>query len=865
MSASLPTAFGFAGHRPPLPPIPAEPESIKDNRHATECRAFIDSQVVYYSIKRMSLERAWNRYRLYDAAQQWLQPGRSGGSRLSYWWEPIRSTGRGDVFPRPVRNRFSQTIQDETSRLVKVGERPYVRLDDPNAEDGALLAKQVLLDRNEKTGWDHQNRIGCYHATLFGQWIEVSTWRVDLTKTKRQPVTDAVKCSACGCTFATPPTGEPGATVPCPACRQEAAFEPFAPTEADDADSTGRPLFEDQPTGEDVTWTQSPYGFFPGNQGIGYQTDEEMEEFTLRNPRTLDYFRTHYQNGHLVKAVRDPELFRHHPAIVSLGLTYATDGLWLNHAMEDIYIRKPCRDYPRGRMIVMAGPVLLMDAELFLPDTDVPRLTCHVAQWELREGEIWGKPLAEDVTSAQDNVNSMLALGMDVISKWTSPKMLLHAGQSMDYMGGLNSRFPGDVWRVDSRGLPADVAQKFPFIVNQQGNLGQLWQVFDRDQAFFQEASGARDAEIGNVSGVELNYSALLFAANKSAERRAPRVQGIRTLKKRIWTHRLRLIAALYSDERLLHYRDDNDEWQVKKFRGLQLQNQTDVTLEAEPLVDAGVALRAGITQAIEMGTIRTTAQGGSYATDRRINRSLQIPEELNEDRNVQEDLAREEWHLFAGAQPGEQPEDPAIDLYGDDHGIHALAHAISLERSQEARALRAIIAKAKVSWQRVLRMTWEWEQVFMQLEQLAALVRAGMPMPPEQMMQSLVAQGAPPAEAQAQVEQAMLKLEDAKQRVAGYTGPLDVRIYQVWTRLLGANGVTQEALAGQSQDGLVTWKALDFLVRFNAHRLGHIMLMQGKAPEAMQSSAAAPMAAPGAVPGGAAGTPAMPAAAPAA
>jgi hypothetical protein len=811
------------GDRPEIPPI-GDPDRWKDAGHASRCRTFLDQVFIYDTMKRAELERDWNRTRLYDARRQWLRPYNAGGGRLWFTWEPIRFK-RGHVrFPMPIRNIFSPAIQNETARLIGVGAKPYVRLDDESKEEGARVAKQVLLGRNEQTKWDRENRKGAYHAAAFGQWICEVGWQVDRTQTVRGPVLEAVKCPTCDFALAEPSVSalqaqdmnasnpmaahtmmEPGQEPrfearDCPSCG--VPLEPYEPPPEvyqGQLDAIGRPLGKDRPLGEEYAQTKSPYSFWPANQGIGYESVDEMMEYGFREPKALHWLSSHYENGRLVKQEGSYEAYQHHPVVSAWGLVYNADRLWQGYNLLDRWYLKPCPEFPRGRAIEMAGYVLLYDGEYYIPGTDIPRSDVQVAPWELREGEIWGKSLAEDLFSVQDNINSGIALAMDIQQKWTSPKLILHEGMNLQFEGGANGGYASDIWTVNTRGLPPEMKDKFPMPFGNTGAPGTLWQLYDRDTQHVQTASGAMDPEVGNVSGVELNYSALVFAASRSAERRRPRVDGFRLLKRAVFTARLRLIAALYREDRLIRYRDDSEKWAVRQVRGFMLEDQTDVALEDEPLVDTGVAIRASIAEAAKYGTLKTSMQGAPYGTDRRINRALGLPENLTEDRNAQEDEAINEWKTYV-----DEEEEPVIDQQADNDMIHLQVHTLSLD-GREARELREALKGYGLSWGNVLKAAWEWERLLTDLTMIQQLV-AKAPKP-EDMLKT----GMPPVQMQAMQQQ----IQEQRMKVLGFPSVLELRVENVWLRLLAVHGIQVQS------------PELKKLVRFKAHTLAHWLRLQ--------------------------------------
>jgi hypothetical protein len=847
-------SYATGTRRPKLPAAtdPNDPQALCDTGVASECRVFLNWIFRYRVSKRAELERMWNRARLYDAGKQWLQPYRKAGAeRLWYTWEPIRVTGRGDLFPRPVRNIFSPAHQDEVARLVGVGSKPYIRLDDPDKEQGAHLAKNVLLDRNEKTFWNTKDqRVGSYHCSLYGQWIEESRFEFNKMTTRAGPPTSATICKGCGFILKDPvvppaatadaipgsysiaddPRFVPGPNEPpqpqytansCLKCGQP--MEPFEqiPRQLwqEGSDSIGRPMAVKRPLGEDVTSPRSCYDFFPDNQGVGYQTADEMEAWGFRTPRSVNWVKNRHENSAGIEktSFRDIETFAHHPVMMTWGMGHLaafTDGIWDGWGMLDEYYLKPCDDFPEGRSIVMWGERLLLNAGYFHPGTDIERCHVEVAQWELRDNEIWGKPLSEDLFSTQDNINARRAQSMNLHQKFTDPKIVLHEGMDLRFAGAENDTYASDIWKMNVRGVPPEIAREYPKFWGNQGTPGSVWQEEAADMEHIATATGARAAEVGNVSGVELNYSALLFAATKSAERRRPRIEGLRQLKRGTWTHRMRCIAYFYREDRLVTVREDSGQEAVKQFRGFHLLHQTDVALEDEPLVDSAVALRASIEQALKYQTIRTSMNGGSYSADKKINEAIGVPMELSIEKNAQWDDAHNEWTGWV-----DDEYEPAVDNDQDNHELHLRRHTDDLE-GRKATELREELQSLGILWGRdVLLPTWEWPKLLSQLTQMKTAYEAAakQDMDPMKMLQM--------GYTEEQILQTQQMLQQSKQALIGFPAPLELQIYNVWKRLL-MNGTNMAVMDGPN----LIWP-VHRLVRFKVHTLAHKMLAGGGQP----------------------------------
>ena len=190
-------------------------------------------------------------------------------------------------------------------------------------------------------------------------------------------------------------------------------------------------------------------------------------------------------------------------------------------------------------------------------------------------------------------------------------------------------------------------------------------------------------------------FSALQLLEKKSNEGRKPRTERFRGMKRRIYKHQLLLMHEFYREKRYYRVRGKNDKWAVKAFIGADLHGQTNVMLEDEPIIDVAIARRTGIMTGIQIGTVKA----GPASANRRINRYLEIPLDINEDENNQVDLA--ETELSEWFKEGVEP---VIDEDGDDNNIHWQVHKEELNR-EERREM-----KKQCHWSEVLLAITGWK-----------------------------------------------------------------------------------------------------------------------------------------------------------
>lgn len=689
--------------------------------------------------------------------------------------------------------------------------------------------------------------------------------------TYRAKVTHCLTCQA----PPTPPAAPaiPGEMMPAELAAPSSAWAPPEleeympkPEQAKNGfDHFKRPLGEDTPIGEVYVENVSVFDYYPENQGLEVKFNQVMEngQATIRS---LDWIVNHYpENGAKVQAEDAATLMKWHP--VAGSSRHAMGGgekdLFQNHALVREWHKDPwvvidehtkIPKLNRGRSLVMAGPIVLLDDDFMIECKDktgqptgdlIPRIQYQVVPWEVREKELFGLGAGELIMPQQVTINTMLAQVQDARHRFGSPKLLAEEGTDLIYAGFADTGYQSDVYyyRPGSEG-----AKPEPF-----GNI-QMDQEWTNEYNIYVDsihrAVGTMDAETGGTPGggkAEWSAQALMYLGEKASERRKNRIDRIREAKRRAYKHMLQLIQEKYREDRDYRVKrvSTSERISIKKFKGLDLQGQHDVVFDDEPAYDTRLVRQAAMKEGLQAGTIIPD----TASARRKINRELGAPLDINEEQNKQVERSIDEFCLFF-----DEGRDPAVSQRGDDHTIHFQQHMLDL-MGDEAEQLMS-----DVDWSQIELALWGWEEDFdalMAMEQQIKLNPPGdKPLAPMPGLDGKVAPGA--------AEEALAQWQHAKQiqaTLAAMPKALELRIFEFQKQYLEKTGIfnQQQATPGLAPGltvpgmpappavvDLPRQNAAHRILRFKAHAEAHYRLSQAEAAKAA-GGAMAP-AAPGGI-----------------
>lgn len=578
-------------------------------------------------------------------------------------------------------------------------------------------------------------------------------------------------------------------------------LQPYTPADKElfQQDSFGQNLGKDEPLGEWKVKTCSPYDMFPENIGVDVLIDgnpQGWREILEVHVESLDWVRSRFPDKAAdVRAETSEALLKWHPIAGERAIFYSSavgTALFRNHVRVKEYHKKPFMEIDqksglwkmnRGRSIMMAGSVLLLDGDFLMesknnPGTLIPRVVYDYAPWELRTGgrELQGIGLCETLFDAQDNINEAKSQTQDTRQRMASPKWLVARSLNLDYeeCGGAGSH-----WLYDP-------AQEFPELVPKEvgsttispsvsAEIGQ-------DIEYMGRVAGRTEVEQGSVPSGVSAAAAIQILAEQTAEKRRPRIRRIRKMFERIWGHGLELNHEFVREDRVYKTKNEASEWVERTWTGMDIMGQTDVRIDPEPEADTSIQKQERIRDGIRLGVINPNISPKAAMT---IAKDLSIPSDLYNDQNQQYESAEREFLDFF-----DLGREPLIDPDLDDNASHYDQHGTDCH-GEKWRDFERV-----ANWNQALAVLWGWEQLFPQMEQ------------------------------NPQISQAWPK-------------PLELRILGCWQEILAEAGYFELLRPSQEKD------ALGHVLRFRAHMAAHKQGLQGQQAAAQQGApvAAAPAA----------------------
>lgn len=664
--------------------------------------------------------------------------------------------------PTPVFNEGLGIRQNETARLGRPEYKPFVRPSGENPSIkvrlGAKKGKDVLLYELQRMEFDKQEDLVYWHMPAYGDATLVGRWEQTWDKTTTIPVSGAVSCSRrpgaqaepdlsgplgaetlgiappsepCDFTLASPKVPYPDAVkfgiaepgfedapvdydvLLCPQCQDHPETVRFQPNmeEAKGKDSIGRPLGEQKPLGQWTIQTFSPYDVYLENGGVDIDPSDQRE-ITLCHVESLDWVALRFPDkAQAVKAENPASLMEYHPHGGSPELYQAAGSAQLfgNHVRIKEYHRKPTMvlnemskqfEMDKGRSIIKAGDVILLDGDFLIEDINqkggtVERIEWVTIPWEILEGGRLARGLSlwDVMFDAQDIINNNESFTQATNQRGAVLTLLARKGHNFE-TGPLDG-MPGRLATFDTDPL---APQEQPGYLETKTIDRGITANSENATQYLQRAGGKSDVEGGSTPPGVAAATAIAQLLEQSAEHRKPRIRRIRAAFKKLWSHGLRLIAALWIEPRDIRFESEDGEEKWAALHGLDLEGQTDVDLEPEPISDSPDIRRENVRDLINL---RVITPGVNPVMDRRIAKALDAPSEFYTDEDLQESAAQREYEDFIEKQKA-----PVMNPSLDEHGTHYQEHG----RAAHSERFRALMEQA--GWGQALEvLSGDWDQ----------------------------------------------------------------------------------------------------------------------------------------------------------
>ena len=651
------------------------------------------------------------------------------GGVSSQWVRAAYDKGDPNYIPTPVWNEGLPARQNESARLAAPNPRPKINprstRPDVTTRQGAKLGTDMNRHRLREMGWEQQSWLMYYHMPLYGgAWIK-SEWDQPYDKTVMVPVQTAMACprhkafgdpggpqpegvrGECDFVLANPtvdpkagpapwlgsvanPTDQPVSR--CPHCPDHPELQPFKPSMQEASgllDSQGQPMGVKRPLGDWQITIKNPRDMFERDMGMSTQWGQ-INEWVEVATQPLDYLGARWPHtAGEVKPEKAALLAKYHPVAGAPDVMHSIldAKLFREHTRlkqwhkepwhESLQLKSGKRSYSEdlneGRSLVLAGDTLLSDEPFMIdspvkPGEKVPRVHMEYVPWELRDGglRLQGLGLWENMFDAQDSSNEARSQTQAVRQRIAVPLYAVLRAWNMRIVaarGGLPGRFAE--FDPDPDGGPGQL--QMPTLFNNDTIDSGVAQEMQDALSYIERVSGKVEVEKGNVPpGVQAALAIRMLKAAAS-EGRQPRVDRINQALKRIFQHGALLQSNMYTEPREFKFDGEDGEERWASAKGLDLEFQTDVEIEAEPSFDEKAQNQETVRALIDTGLLDPNA---SRLQRRKILVHMDTPKDLLEDEKLQEAAAQREWMAFRDEGRGPRV-DPGLDSHGDHFEEH--------------------------------------------------------------------------------------------------------------------------------------------------------------------------------------------------
>ncbi|MCP4900232.1 MAG: hypothetical protein GY906_24940 [bacterium] len=817
----------------------------------------------------------------YDLGRQWIERD----------WEQTFEGVRGFAFremqptteielPRPVTNRIAPAIDIEFATLSKRQWKPKVVTGtrDPRMQAAVKVANDVLNDRLKKLDWPDKRDKFIRNVITFGTGIIKSHWNDNWSELMWVSV-DALGCTQCGALYSEPNTKE---GVPISAC--VACGGPLVSAELDEEQSMGqdifaRPLGQNVPKGGTDIDVISPFEYFPENAGVNIE-HAALNMHGIGKVRSLDYVEEHWP--HLIDKVEPEhaeELMRNHPFLGEWDIIgrfdYGFDaGIYDHHVQVFEMYHNPSFRHPEGRNIVVIGSrqnliaentTLMQNLQDEKGEAAVPKVLFTTAVWKEREGEFWGKALADDLISPQNRINGMDAQTIEARERMGSPNLIIPddadlEGPEFNSAYGLGKLFRYRVSPINPNAKP----EVFGSILMPSGVYQERQSCVDDMTAIV----GPADIEIGEAPRNVTTTSGLQILGEQAERKRATRERGIVTSLESVWEHQLKLLWVNRVDPDTYEAASPDGSWEVKQYNREAIAGQTKVQVEKQAYVDHSVIQREATREALTDQLYDIS----SPLARKRILENMGLPTDINEDSNLQIDKAKQQWVDFV-----DDGTIPVIDASIDNPNIRFQTLGTQLLQDEGKQMAD------EASWGSILPLIAGWEDELARMEAQDQQTREFYGGEPEPNVANEMF-----AKATAQYEEQMARYETMVTVAMEASGPqggqpdaaanippppqeppppiflpkqMEIKVFGVWQQMIekhtigqpvaGLQGIAMQKASETMEDPAAAQQRIVQFLRFRAVVDAYRLLSQKAAMEAAaQATTPPPASGPGPAPG---------------
>lgn len=315
--------------------------------------------------------------------------------------------------------------------------------------------------------------------------------------------------------------------------------------------------------------------------------------------RKLDYFKEHYpERGSAVKEEQAWLLSSLYDmksnALTAVGIVGAsTTEQQKNSAIEVVYYEKRSKEYPNGRMVVMASGILLEDKELPIGEYDIVKFDDVLVG-----GRYNSEAIITHLRPIQDQYNIARTKCADWIRKTLGGKYLSPKGSGLSQEAINNDS--GEVVEYNPvPGAPPPTAMSIPTIP------AYVYQDLERLEKEFDLVSGINEVSRGVAPGADMPFRAMALLVEQDQTRISVQTNRNEIGYAKAASIALRYVGKYYVMPRLLKLAGDGLEYTVKEFTGKDINDNYDVIVVAGSTVPQSKVLkRQDILNTFQLGLL---------------------------------------------------------------------------------------------------------------------------------------------------------------------------------------------------------------------------------------------------------------------
>lgn len=659
----------------------------------------------------------WERNQLYLDGKQWLVY--DGATATGGLWRRLEVSRANEFIPRPTTNYLFDVYQTLKSYLIKTKPRSSIY---PNTElyQDKLAAKigELCLEANwarlkEQANFEYAASCLVTYGTVFKKdyWDTTELVMAKVPKMTQQPKMD-------------PMTG------------QMVGME-----EVQEKDPvSGEPLFEEMPLGDVNTDIVEPFRIAIDPLANDLHKIRWIMEYSIQplswikevyskdptiNPGYTGLADTVEEETNLSGSLKRFYQLKNSSGVKqnSIGVVSnsGNDDHTANSAVVKEYYERPSKQYPNGRMVVVANGVCLYagDSPYVGPELGDwhPYSECR---WEIVPGRFWGKSPLDNASEIQKQINAIDSVIVLNRKTMAIPQKLIPTSSGISH-GGWTGRPGQEIFFRDTGGNP-------PSIIPAAGVDSTVFQERAQRVEDMKTITGAIDILKGDRPEGITAASAIEMLYEVGMGKLFPILDRWKAFVESSQKKQLRIISKFYKEPRESFIRlmqQKNKELSadsISKFIGTDLYDNCNVVVEAGSNVTK--------LQAARKQELREAANAGVLNLQDPRNRR-QYLEDMGikgYDEDIGPDQKRQEWENSQLDNIMANPQSMPIVLEWDNHDIHLFC----LEKRMKEPSWLELAPEIQNAYLQHREQHKQMQQQMQMMAQMQAMA-AGMPPQPPQ------------------------------------------------------------------------------------------------------------------------------------